>query len=154
MATRGRREWDSGGARSWQFEHEARQRGLPFARRFVGRPRRLSYLVDIDVDVYDDQRRLQITMPTLEDDDVYPRVRIDGPTCTRHRFKDGHLCMWWSEDEPDRRWHVKDGLYAVVQYAAEHAYCEAECRAGKPWPKPEAPGQHTREGCPTCQPPS
>ena len=36
-------------------------------------------------------------------------------------------------------------------HAIDHAYCEARCQQGHPWPKPEAP-RHHREGCPTCRP--
>ena len=44
-----------------------------------------------------------------------------------------------------------DGLLGLVSQVEQHAYCEAECRAGRAWPKPETPGRHPRKPkCPSC----
>jgi hypothetical protein len=125
--------------------------GLTFSSRVSGKPRRLSYRVEIDVPVYDEPRALTITMPPWAVPGVRPLVTIDGPICLRHRFADDGLCMWWFKDTDEERWVPSDGLYALVGHAIDHAYCEARCRRGHPWPKTEAPRGH-REGCPTCRP--
>jgi hypothetical protein len=59
--------------------------------------------------------------------------------------------MWLDADPPSERWTPDDGLLELARHVAIHAYCEAECRAGRPWPKAEAPGSHPRPfDCPTC----
>lgn len=134
------------------FEREARAKGLPFTARFKGKPRRLTYRVPIIVPVYDEPRTLTITMPPSAEAGVVPHVLINGPVCLRHRFSDtGGLCMWWHKDTDDRVWVPTDGLLALVGHATTHAYCEARCQRGHPWPRPEAPRSH-RASCPTCRP--
>ena len=135
-----------------QFEREARQEGLPFTGRFQGKPRRLVYRVPILVPVYDEPRTLTITMPPSALAGVVPQVLVDGPACLRHRFRDtGGLCMWWHKDSEDQIWVPDDGLLALVGHATTHAYCEARCRRGNAWPRPEAPTNH-RDSCPACRP--
>jgi hypothetical protein len=143
--------WNDDLRRRLRFEREARERGLVFEHAFRGRPRRLIYEVPIAVPVYDERRRLRITLPPVAHSHARPQVLIDGPPCLRHRFDDDSLCMWWSRDSEDERWVPDDGLFALVVHATDHAYCEAECMNGRPWPKSEAPRRH-REGCPTCRP--
>lgn len=117
---------------------------------FVGHPPRLRYRFAIDVPVYDDQREVISTFaPTPSPPE--PIVTIDGPVCLRHRWSNWSLCMWWKTDPRERRWVFGDGLLALVAHIEAHAWCERECRAGKPWPKPEAPGEHPRpRHCPSC----
>ena len=121
-----------------------------FDRRFLDQRRRLRYTFEIDVPVYDDRRSVTVQF-TRTRSAVRPRVRIDGPRCLRHRFHDDSLCMWWEGDAEDDRWVLQDGLIELARQAMQHAYCEAECRAGRPWPKQESPGTHPRPpGCPSC----
>jgi hypothetical protein len=148
VTRRRRATWGDDIAQRLRFEREARQRGLRFTAKHVGHPRRLTYRLMIHTPVYDTPRKVTITLPPATA--AQPSVRIDGPVCMRHRFGDSSLCMWWAKDPREQRWGVEDGLYALVEQAKEHAYCEARCRNGEDWPKPEAPGAH-RERCPTCQ---
>lgn len=54
-------------------------------------------------------------------------------------------------DAPEARWVFSDGLLGLLAHIAEHAYCEARCRDGHEWPKPQAPGRHPRPAaCPSC----
>ncbi|MBV9804138.1 MAG: hypothetical protein JO130_13145 [Solirubrobacterales bacterium] len=104
------------------------------------------------VPVYDEPRTLTITMPSSAEPGIVPKVLIDGPICLRHRFPDtGGLCMWWHNDSSEQIWVPADGLLALVGHATTHAYCEARCQRGRPWPRPEAPTTH-RGSCPTCRP--
>lgn len=81
-----------------------------------------------------------------------PAVFLDGPYCLRHRWSDDSLCMWTPEDGPENRWVLSDGLPRMAEHIALHAFCEGECRAGKPWPKAEGPGEHLRKrACPSCR---
>jgi hypothetical protein len=133
-----------------RFEREARAKGLRLSGRMRGHPRRLVYEVPITVPVYDDLRTLTITMPPSAAAGAIPRVIIAGPVCLRHRYADGGLCMWWSEDPREDTWLPADGLLALVNLAITHAYCEERCRRGEGWVRPEAPTGH-RESCPSCE---
>lgn len=145
-----------------RFEAAARRDGITIDRRIIcnRRPRLdlgrevldryLVYRFAIDVPVHDEQRLVTAAFSLGERRD--PRVRIDGPPCLRHRYADDALCMWFARDAVDQRWVISEGLLALVPHIELHAYCEAECRAGKPWPKDEAPGQHQRpRHCPSCR---
>lgn len=143
------------------FEAAARRNGITVDRRVVDRRRArldlgrvvvdryLLYRFAIDVPVYDEERLVAVTF--TPGDPRHPHVRIDGPPCLRHRYINDALCMWLEKDPVDKRWVVEEGLLALVPHVEVHAYCEAECRAGKPWPKDEAPGDHPRKrNCPSC----
>lgn len=150
MSRKPRPTWNDDVARRLRFEREARQRGLAFRQTFGVGTRRLVYAAEIVVPVYDDRRKLRITLPPTAHEHARPQVLIDGPPCLRHRFDDGSLCMWWSKDSEAERWVPEDGLFALVSHAVDHACCESTCMRGRPWPKAEAPRRH-REGCPTCK---
>jgi len=127
------------------LERHARREGLSLERERDGPL--LRYRFVIDVPAYDDERLVTVEFA----DSSRPHVYIDGPVCVRHRYNDGSVCMWFASDPPERRWVATDGLLELARHAAEHAYCEAECRAGRAWPKAEAPGDHPRpSSCPTC----
>jgi hypothetical protein len=135
-------------AEQLMFEREARREGMTFKCEPHANLLGVTYRFAIDVPVHDDQRLVTATFDTTRPD---PRVRIDGPVCRRHRFTDDSLCMWFHSDPPEQRWVPEDGLLPLVGDVKLHAYCEAECRAGNCWPKPEAPGAHPRrENCPSC----
>jgi hypothetical protein len=129
------------------FERDARREGVAFERGARTNPLGLTYRFSIDVPVHDDERVVTAVFDTAQE----PRVWIDGPVCRRHRFLNNALCMWLRSDPPENRWVPEDGLLALIGHIKLHAYCEAECRAGNCWPKPEAPGAHPRpENCPSC----
>jgi hypothetical protein len=134
-------------ARQIRFEAAARREGMRFERQT--KDGLLIYRFPIEVPVSYDERRVSATIG-----DTVPRqahVTIDGPICRRHRFTDYSLCMWWGADTDDARWRIADGLLALVGHVRLHAWCEADCRAGRRWPKEEAPGAHRRpRDCPTC----
>lgn len=123
------------------FERDARRTAVLFRREHLRSL--LRYRIGFDVPVHDQRRQAVIEFDGRGSVD-HPRVRLDGPDCLRHRYSDDSLCMWWHADDPERRWTIKDGLLDLLMHIKLHAYCEAECRAGKPWPKAEAPGRHPR----------
>jgi hypothetical protein len=130
-----------------RFERDARRAGIPIKWEIVGSPALVRYRFPIEVPVYDERREVSALIARGR-----PIVYIDGPRCLRHRFLNDSICMWLEEDPPEKRWMLEDGLIGLVGHAREHAYCEAECRAGRPWPKEEAPGSHPRKrNCPSCQ---
>jgi hypothetical protein len=130
------------------LERHARLAGMTFERTLRTNPAALTYRFAIDVPVHDERRQVTAIFDTSRFD---PAVWVDGPVCRRHRWGDDSLCMWFEEDQPDRRWVPDDGLLALAVHVEQHAYCEAECRAGHPWPKEESPGDHPRPAnCPCC----
>ncbi len=130
------------------FERDARRLKLSYERQ--GEGGNLAYRFRIDVPVHDEERLVTAKFAGTRSA-VQALVYIDGPRRLRHRFGDDSLCMWFKTDPPEERWLPEDGLLELVRHVEEHAYCEAECRAGRPWPKPEAPGLHPRRReCPTC----
>jgi hypothetical protein len=130
-----------------RFEAEARRTGLRFNCRTQGAVVRYRFPIEVPVS-YDERQATAVV------GDSVPReanVQIDGPICVRHRFLDNSLCMWWGNDADEARWRISDGLLALSAHTKYHAWCEAECRASRPWPKEEAPGDHPRPSrCPTC----
>lgn len=134
-------------ARQIVFEADARRQGLVPDRQ--SDPLVVTYSFSIEVPVHHDERSLIVVVG-----ESVPReanVKIDGPVCTRHRFLDTSLCMWWGQDTEAAQWRIEDGLLALIGHIKLHAWCEADCRAGRPWPKEEAPGEHPRpRDCPTC----
>lgn len=133
------------------FERSARRSGARFTRDTDGRfhgPARLRYWIAIDVPVFDDQRVATTEFVTGQRE---PAVFLDGPVCLRHRYIGGSICMWRRTDPSQLRWTESDGLQSLIGHITEHAYCEACCRDGQPWPKDEAPGRHPRPNdCPSC----
>lgn len=130
------------------FERHARRAGMTFERKIRTAPAALIYRFAIDVPVHDDQRLVTAIFDTSRSD---PTVFVDGPICRRHRWGDNSLCMWFDEDQSDHRWVPDDGLLDLAVHVEQHTYCEAECRAGHPWPKEESPGHHPRPArCPCC----
>lgn len=141
--------YDVAGQLLW--EREARKAGMTLKAELVGQPPRVQYRFPIDVPVYDDTRAVTVALSSMASHDE-PIVYIDGPICLRHRWNNGSLCMWDNPDPPDMRWVPEDGFLALVGHIRVHSWCEAACRAGKSWPKPESSGQHPRRhDCPSCR---
>lgn len=144
------------------FEAAARRDGITVDRRTIrqrqarldlGREvfeQSLLYRLVIDVPIHDEERLVAVAFRLGKRQD--PHVYIDGATCLRHRYANDALCMWFRDDSADERWLVSEGLLELVPHVKLHAYCEAECRAGRPWLKDEAPGKHPRpRDCPSCR---
>jgi hypothetical protein len=141
-------EWFERPVAQIMFERHARRAGMTFERKVLRSPAGLTYRFAIDVPVHDERRLVTAIFDTYR---VDPRVWVDGPICRRHRGDDNSLCMWFERDRPDHRWIPDDGLLSLAVHVEEHTYCEAECRAGNPWPKKESPGRHPRPAkCPCC----
>ena len=131
-----------------RFEREARLQALAYERK--AERGILRYRFAIEVPVHDDERLVTVEFARARPP-AHASVRVDGPRCLRHRFNDDSLCMWLESDPPDKRWVPSEGLLELARHVELHAYCETECRAGRPWPKAESPGRHPRRrSCPTC----
>lgn len=62
-----------------------------------------------------------------------PKVFVDGPTDSPHRFDDGSLCMWFPEDPAERRWMASDGPEALLAHIAAHLLREEWFRVSGSW---------------------
>ena len=62
-----------------------------------------------------------------------PRVRVDGPTDSPHRYQNGDLCMWCPQDPAEKRWTLKDGAAALVANIAAHLIREEWYRLTGEW---------------------
>lgn len=74
-----------------------------------------------------------------------PRVFVDGPTDSPHRYSDGSLCMWHPDDPPGQRWVFSDGLLILLNYIQAHLFREAWWREKREWLGPEAPHGPAKE---------
>lgn len=68
-----------------------------------------------------------------------PRVFVDGPTDSPHRYGDGSLCMWYPFDLPGQRWSRRDGAGALLGHIAGHLVREEWWRRTGEWAGDEAP---------------
>src|SRR4051794_29525737 len=128
MATSRRTPFGSDVARQLAFEADARRHSVIPERDCDSVV--VTYRFSIDVPVHHDERSLIAVVGESVPGGV--NVKIDGPVCSRHRFVDGSLCMWWGRDSDAARWCIDDGLLSLIGHIKLHAWCEADCRAGRP----------------------
>jgi hypothetical protein len=62
-----------------------------------------------------------------------PRVHVDGPTDSPHRYPDGCLCMWYPNDPRTNRWVPQDGSAELITRIAVHLIREAWWRRTAEW---------------------
>ncbi|MET7423620.1 hypothetical protein [Dactylosporangium sp. NPDC005555] len=68
-----------------------------------------------------------------------PRVFVDGPTESPHRYLSDGLCMWFPFDGPDQRWLRGDGAAALLGHIIIHLIKEEWWRRTGEWVGAEAP---------------
>ncbi len=68
-----------------------------------------------------------------------PRVFVDGPQDSPHRYDDGSLCMWHPRDPIDLRWARREGAAALVGCITLHLIREQWWRESGEWIGSEAP---------------
>lgn len=76
-------------------------------------------------------RRARITFSRALPDT--PKVWVDGPSESPHRYEDGALCMWHPEDLPAKRWVRRDGAAVLVAHIAAHLLREEWYRKTGDW---------------------
>jgi hypothetical protein len=129
------------------LEADARKRGMKIEREFLDGA--VHYRFRVGVPGQAEERKVKVGFPP---DRANPVVHADGPPCLRHRWGDDSLCMWDPNAPAAERWLVRDGIPSLAEHVGIHLFCEAECRAGRPWPKTEMAGDHPRKSkCPTCR---
>ena len=122
-----------------RFEGEAR-RGIASLRSYK-RPNGRGWLYEFAAEPNGcPPRRVRVEF-RLADGALYPRVFVDGPTHSPHRYHadDGRLCMWYPKDPVDSRWVFNDGLLALIGQVQVHLIKEHLWRDLGEWPGAEAP---------------
>jgi hypothetical protein len=125
----------------YAFERDARRELGSLRRREASDPHRLVYEVAVDVPFYDERRNVRIELAAGGGE---PRVLVDGPNDSPHRYEDGSLCMYYPADPPGLRWMPAEGLAALIDCVRTHLFQEAEVRHGHGWPGDEAPHGRAR----------
>lgn len=62
-----------------------------------------------------------------------PKVSVDGPADSPHRYSDGTLCMWYPDDPPELRWTLADGAGSLVATITAHLIREQWYRNTGEW---------------------
>lgn len=112
-----------------------------------GEPLGIRYSVSMSPGRFE-PRQVEISMPLDPASD--PRVCVDGPTTSPHRYNvpgrgPVRLCMWDPEDPRELRWHPDDGLLALLGHVRTHLIREGYYREDlathghAQWLGPEAP---------------
>ncbi|MFE9693680.1 hypothetical protein [Micromonospora sp. NPDC005806] len=68
-----------------------------------------------------------------------PRVFVNGPSESPHRYDGGELCMWLPFDGPEQRWLRGDGPAALLGHVVAHLVREEWWRRTGEWVGDEAP---------------
>ncbi|ROP44379.1 MULTISPECIES: hypothetical protein [unclassified Rathayibacter] len=66
-----------------------------------------------------------------------PRVHVDGPEESPHRYSDGTLCMWYPGDPPSAKWLPRDGAAQLITRIGVHLIKEQWFRQSGEWIGPE-----------------
>jgi len=92
------------------------------------------YRLTVNVPHYE-ARRVRILF--RKDSPKIPRVSVDGPDDSKHRFSSGDLCMWYHEDPVENQWVFEDGLVSLIGHIIAHLFREAWYRETGEWSGPE-----------------
>lgn len=125
------------------FERGAKQ-AYPTLKSSAGRGGGYIATVQVDVPGFE-PRTLRIAFD--RDHVRTPRVFVDGPTGSKHRYADSSLCMWYPRDPEEGRWLQSDGLLALIGCAILHLLREGWWRETGHWFGPEYPHE-SRESKP------
>lgn len=100
------------------FVGSARQAFLGLRYRVISK---VGFEVRVQLDVpYYERRNVRILFERWSP--RYPIVTVDGPTESRHRNGDGTLCLWYPDDDEDRRWVFSDGLSHLLGIITLHLF--------------------------------
>jgi hypothetical protein len=85
---------------------------------------KLGFEVRVQLDVpHNERRNVRILFERWSP--RYPIVTADGPTDSRHRNGDGTPCLWYPDDDEDRRWVFSYGLTHLLGIITLHLFKEA-----------------------------
>lgn len=94
------------------------------------------YALDVLVPRYETEISVEIIFRTTSP--LIPRIFVDGPEESPHRYPDGRLCIWYADD-PDRErvWVFDDGLLELIDLIRAHLFKEAWWRQYGEWLGPQ-----------------
>lgn len=70
---------------------------------------------------YDETRQVEIRF----EGSYTPKIYVDGPTESPHRYSERRLCIWYPDDPPEQRWVFDDGLLILINLIQLHLFREA-----------------------------
>ena len=103
----------------------------------------IEYKLPIDIPGYDDSRIIRIKFfPNPSRD---PKVYVDGPTESPHRYEDDSLCIWYPWDPKEMRWEFNDGFLHLLVLIQAHLFREAWWRDTNEWLGPEVAHEKSKQ---------
>lgn len=130
MTYRGKRRsgpWYRDGHQRLLFEYGARSRFPDLTSSINGEG--LKYVLSVEVPHYEGRQVTILFRPGY----VSPKVSVDGPAESRHRYPDGTLCMWDPRDAETHKWVLADKLPALIGIIVRHLFKEAWWRETGEW---------------------
>jgi len=121
-----------------EFEREAVKEypSLISKLRIIGKRKWHEYTLVIDLREFE---RRKVRIRFTPDSKYPPKVTVDGPRESLHRYNGGALCMWYPKDPVEQKWVFEDGLLELLVMIEFHLYREALWRETGEWYGPEAP---------------
>ena len=130
--------WYGEGGRRILFEREVRQHHPELRAATTTRHRCAGRLYTLKVDVpHFEPRVVQVLFKKSHPE--FPRITVDGPTASPHRYPDGSLCIWYPWDSQENKWVFDDGFNELVGHITLHLFREAYWRMSAEWLGPEGP---------------
>jgi hypothetical protein len=56
-----------------------------------------------------------VEIPFLKRTPSLPKITVDGPTESPHRYGTHQLCIWYPQDPDEYRWAFEDGLLVLFR---------------------------------------
>lgn len=135
MTYRGKRRsgpWYRDGHERLLFEYGVKSRFPDLTSSMNGNG--LKYQLTVGVPHYESRHVTILFRPGY----VSPKVSVDGPAESRHRYSDGTLCMWDPADTESYKWVLSDKLPALIGIIIRHLFKEAWWRETGEWLGAEA----------------
>lgn len=121
------------------FDREAKKY-FPFLRKRIiktKKGKKVEYRLTLDIRYYS-KRKVRILIENIHSKVICDaKVTCDGPSLSKHRYKDGSLCMWYPNDSDEDKWVFEDGLLILIRMIEAHLFREAYWREKKVWLGPE-----------------
>jgi hypothetical protein len=97
--------------------------------------------VPVEVPFYGETRNVEIL---FENWSRIPRISVDGPTDSPHRYSAHRLCIWYPDDPVEQKWVFEDSLLMLINHIQAHLFREAWWRQtggydGGEWLGPQVP---------------
>ena len=99
------------------------------------------YTLPIEVPHYNVTRIVNITL--TERYSSLPKIVVDGPSDSPHRFDSKYLCIWYPWDNKECRWIYTDGLLQLIALIQIHLFKEYWWREFDEWLGPEVKHTYT-----------